>query len=143
MKAIFRKIRDILQPQPQLQRPFGLFAEQTQKLAELRLEDGWQVFQEVLDASVNINAEALLATRDAYSDTYLKGVITGLRKAGTLVDEIIAKTEENARAADRTAIRNQPSPIARVAATYGTPAWRGRPAGAAAGNASGAASSRS
>lgn len=126
--GLFRKLADLVSGSPAQQ---SLLPSELSAVKRLRSSEDWPSFVKLLDEAIATNAEALLASRDAYTDTYYKGVVAGLRKAGLLVDELLAKEQEIARYHERTANaanrRNNADAVG--AALYGTPAWTARTVG--------------
>ena len=62
-----------------------------QQLTHLVREPGYTTFLKVLDYTVTLNAEGLISPQTtSEARTYLSGLISGLRRAGTLVDEILS-----------------------------------------------------
>lgn len=84
----------------------------------------WDDFRVAVDALVNFNAETLLATRDESQLHYLRGFISGLRKAALLPEEaasLLTQTHVNERT---DADRLQRAADARRDATFATAAFR-------------------
>lgn len=120
---MLRKIRDIFRPPQPSGHPFGLTAPQVEALKRLSLEDDYHVWQDALDACVKLTSEQLLAAGDAFHLAKLQGTLLGLRRAGTLVDEVLQ--HEAHASAERSRINSKPAvnDAARRLATFGTPAW--------------------
>ena len=83
-------------------------------------EDGYAVLARVLDYTIKLNAEQLISPQTtSEARTYLSGLIAGLRRSGTLVDEILATEQRNLEHASNANPTGKSR--ATVAATYGTP----------------------
>lgn len=102
---------------------FGLTKEQIASLHELRASDGWRTFAELLDISVSLYGEALLAARDDASMREARGMILGLRKAAHLVDETLRQAEESDRHSRIDRDREQRTRDASTVALWGSPAF--------------------
>ncbi len=101
---------------------FNFTEAQLQELRSLVGEPGFDRFVDALDRLAKLSSEGFLApSMNTDLLHYTRGYVAGLRKAATLVDEILAGATYRARLADAAA--TDPS-IARAAALYATPAWR-------------------
>jgi len=104
----------------------GLAPGEVSQIAELRHEPHWQTYLDALDSAAILYGEAILQSRDAAVIHELRGTVIGLRKAATIVDEILHRRDELDRvnqSRDELAQRREGR---RDAALYGTPAWDGR-----------------
>jgi len=94
MSRLITKIRTLLFPPKPTGLPYNLTPEQLSVLRELSSLQAWKVYQSLLDVQINLLAEQLLAT----GDDVIRGNILGLRKAGTLITEILRQQDsEDAR----------------------------------------------
>lgn len=108
----------------QFEARYGLKRTQVPRLADLRAHNDWPLFMAALDNECNILGEAMLAARGDEAVNLTRGQVLGLRRALTLVDEIIAKEEEIARTlADRASIDARRAD-ATTTALYASPYWR-------------------
>lgn len=123
--SIFAPIAKWLRGDARAQKPlFDLSAEQLADLKELQSSRGWFVFMSVLDCSVNLNAEALLRSRDDATVHELRGFINGMRKAPALVAETLsADNERTAIERARLDASKHSNDHERIA-LYGSPAFR-------------------
>lgn len=85
--------------------------------------DARQAFLEALDRQCNIHAEALLLARDSTDVHMQQGTIHGLRRAATLVDELIAAHESAKRSAAGRNAERDAEHASRVVSLYGSPAF--------------------
>lgn len=129
MKTIFLKIRQWLglDPAPYSLPCLGLSESDVKELARFKESEGFDAFTRLLDVSVNIYAEQLIAPqcRDAAALHEIRGVIIGLRKAASLVVETIQQHERN-HDADRGERDARSVLESRSAVLYGTPGWSSR-----------------
>lgn len=123
---IFRRIWTILHPKEDvLHKPLlGLTPNDLANLRDLRNSDGFEVFTRALDASVNINAELLLNSRDSAVIHETRGFILGLRKAALLVDETIDASKRLADAERDAGERARYAGDASAVSLFGTPGWK-------------------
>lgn len=122
---MFKRLRDIFAPPPAATgHSHGLTQKQVEALTRLSVNADFLTFQEALDATIILQGEKLLATSDAFSLARLQGVLLGLRRAGTLVAEVL-QSEQHAAADRKPAGRDTAS--ARRISTFGTPAWSANP----------------
>lgn len=76
----------------------NLTAERLSALRELYSSPNWLIYQSALDSVINLYAEQLLSSDSDAEVHRLRGFILGLRKAGTLVTELIRQQDyEDAR----------------------------------------------
>lgn len=129
MKPIFATIASLFgyTPKPaSLREPLlGLTPEQARSLAALRDSPAWEHYLSTLDTVVNLYAEALLQTRDASALHETRGVILGLRKAASLVDETLHRADELTRQQHQSAQLADDQRQRRHLSLYGSPAWDG------------------
>jgi len=105
MHPLFIKIRTKLFPPKPSGLPYNLKPSDLIALKNLHASADWPIYQSLLDTLVNFHAEQMLSAADTAEVHRLRGLILGLRKAGTLVTEIIRQQEyEDARrsASERT-----------------------------------------
>ena len=117
------KLFSLFRPSPAPESPLGLTREQIHLLGVLKNTEEWGVYLEALARLVNIESEVLLSSQDAYHDTLRKGILLGLRRAASLVDEILTKAEQNEQQRNRAEQRREYADSIRKFALYGTPAW--------------------
>lgn len=100
---LFRTLRQQLgfEKDPLQQQLFGLSNEEVAELRSLRASEGWRVYAKLLDVSVSLYGEALLAARDDAGLREARGHILGLRKAAHLVDETLQHADELGRDTER------------------------------------------
>lgn len=122
MKKMFRSVWEILNPK-QPKRIFDLTDAEVRQLRELRSTEEWRTFLKVLDMQSTMEGEGMLATMDATAMWLSKGRILGLRKAGFLIDEIIAKETEIQKDNERRRFAAEHATDHVRTATYGTPSW--------------------
>lgn len=128
---MFKKIKDLFRSEPSPSQtagdgfslPYDLTEGQWRSLQSLAAQDEWDVWTETLDAAVNSIGEALLAADDTERVHFFRGYIQGLRKAGSLIDEIRYKEEAHAENERKRTERSEPDALQRAAALLGTPAW--------------------
>ena len=140
MTSLFRRIRDWLKPPPQTGLPLSLTQGDFNALRRLRGMEEYDVFLKVLDDRLKFIGDSLLASTDAYTDGLLKGQALGLKRAGTLVDEILLTQEHKVESERRqNDARDARAESSRKLGLYGTPAWK---AGFAAGRGRSASSGK-
>jgi len=106
MPNLLISIRDRLFPKKPSGLPYNLKPSELIALKNLHASADWPIYQSLLDTLVNFHAEQMLSAADTAEVHRLRGLILGLRKAGTLVTEIIRQQEyEDARrsTSERTA----------------------------------------
>jgi hypothetical protein len=113
--TFLRAIHTYLFPPTRTGLPLNLTASALARLKHLQAQEGWSDYQNLLDSAISLYAEQLLSTDIDAEVHRLRGLILGLRKAGTLVTELIRQQDyEDGRklkldtaagdaAADRTA----------------------------------------
>lgn len=130
MRSIFRKIALYFSPKEDaaVQPLHGLTDSDVKELARFRSSEGFDVFTRLLDVHVNIIAEQLLSphSRDAATLHEIRGVILGLRKAASLVDETVHASVRLADAGRAEREFAAASADARAGALFGTPSWHQR-----------------
>ena len=113
--TFLRSLHTMLFPPARTALPLNLSASALASLRYLHSQEQWSDYLKMLDSAINLYAEQLLST-DVDAEVHrLRGLILGLRKAGTLVTELIRQQDyEDGRkqqlasapagaAADRTA----------------------------------------
>ena len=128
--SIFKPLREFFYPTLPVttdatwEIPFGLTNAEWNDLKALRSDSGFDAWLAALDGITKLHADAILAGSMSDAEMHFRrGVIAGVRKAATLIDEL--KHSEDAFVAERK--RHEPRERAgRVNATFGSPAWRGR-----------------
>jgi len=81
-----------------LSRSFEMTQADIANLKVLRSYDEWQQYQDLLDVVCKLYAEQMLVESNSEKLHYLRGLVSGIRRAGTLIDEI--KLQETRRGAD-------------------------------------------
>ena len=122
---MFRSIFELIDRirSPESSRPkYDLSEEDFKYLELLRDKKEFEVYLKAVDRQANFIADGLLASQDSYNDTLQKGILLGLRKAGTLVDEILQQRHHAAESKRRRTDRG-PDQLQRTAALFGSPAW--------------------
>ena len=98
-------------------------------LRELVLHSGWKLFTRLLDKTAKHHAEVLLSAVDDVNVEYLRGQISGMRKAA-MIPSAHVTGEMNARTqrerAERSGRSRAANPVARALATFGTSSWGNR-----------------
>ena len=121
---LLRKIKEILNPPKSQDTPLSLTKGDIAKLKSLRGALGWKEYQALLDRLAALYGEQLLGKSDNNEIHFLRGSILALRRAGTIVDEIIQHMEGKDAERDRRAADDERrTELARRLATYGTPFW--------------------
>ena len=105
--SLLRKIRSIIfpprSPSSDLRIPYDQSRESIRELHSLATDPKWPLYQSLLDSIITINAEDLLLLRSAEDIHFLRGYILGLRKAGTIINELVNDlAKEDARIRDRS-----------------------------------------
>jgi len=124
--SLFGSIRDLLSPsQPSstseaFTLPFGLTPAKWRSLKNLTMEDGWEVYLEVLDEVAKLNGDRILQSSDAAALHFLRGHVAGLRKAGTTIKEIERAEKRHISEKERIANVRTRDP----SSLYGSPGWR-------------------
>jgi len=124
----FRRISEILLPARNAttpaawEIPLGLSPSEWDVLKDLRTSAEWEIFVKALDESAKFTGEALLGASTNESLHFYRGMVQGLRKAGTLLDEL--KASEDAHLNEQRKHLPRDTSSARAVATYGSPAWR-------------------
>ncbi len=111
--TFLRSLRALLWPPAHTGMPMNLSASSLAALKALHSQAAWQEYLSLLDSAISLYAEQLLASDNDAEVHRLRGLILGLRKAGTLVTELIRqqeyedarRTKLNAGAAERDAAR--------------------------------------
>lgn len=120
---MLRKIKDLVHPPKPTKLPYGLKDSEYSKLKELVSHPHWKDYTSLLDTLATFLTEDMLSSSTTEAVMFYRSYIIGIRRAGTIVDEIIQNKEA-------TDARSRPDPgrMARTAgerrnATYGTPFW--------------------
>lgn len=107
--------------------PYDLKPEEFSQLRTLRHAEEWASFQRVLDEVVKLNGEILLVGKGDESLHFYRGLIHGIRKAATLIDEIIAaQTLHESEERKRKDAGNPRSNRTNALNTFGTSNWVAR-----------------
>lgn len=124
---MFKKIKNLLTPDTVREAsggfilPYGLSEGEWRKLKAFKASDEWPLYLGVLDALVKFNGESLLRTKVSEDVHFLRGFISGLQKAGSVIAEQEAR--ETAFLIEKRRRENVPD-TNRSAALFGSPAWR-------------------
>jgi hypothetical protein len=121
---LFRDIQAFLQWRKDCadQNPYELDEADIDNLEGLSFTKEWDFYTKLLDNDIHIQAEKLLTVQPEYVER-TRGFISGLRRAGTIIDQLLTEQEQkNARRRQRehSAEREQSH---RRAVTYGSPFW--------------------
>ena len=125
LPELFKRWR--LPPPEKFVLPYELKPEEFARLRILHSYEEWDVYEGVLDEVVKLNGEILLNAKGDESLHFYRGLIHGIRKPATLIDEIIAAQtlhEEQERKSKDAG--NSDSPRNRTFSTYGTSNWTPR-----------------
>ncbi len=96
--TFLRSLRALLWPPVQTGMSMNLSASSLAALKTLHSHESWPAYLALLDSAINLYAEQLLVSDNDAEVHRLRGLILGLRKAGTLVTELIRQQEyEDAR----------------------------------------------
>lgn len=107
--------------------PYDLKPEEFSRLRTLRGSEEWVPFVRVLDEVVKLNGEILLNAKGDESLHFYRGLIHGIRKAATLIDEITAaQTLHEEQERKRKDARNTTSSRTHAASTFGSSSWTPR-----------------
>lgn len=101
--------------------PLGLSPRDLQALKDFRDSEEFEVFLRALDEVVKFHAEALLGASTNESLHYHRGMVMGIRKAASLVDEI--RQTEEAFLADKRRRTKLAEPRGRSSVFFGSPGW--------------------
>lgn len=102
---------------------FGLTPEQVGALRSWRASSEFALYLALLDTTITLYAEALLGARDDAALHEYRGLILGLRKAASLVDETLRQEDELERARQHEQRTERDRAERRLAATYASPQW--------------------
>lgn len=128
MTRLFRRLADIISPPKPIVSeagfvvPFGLTPSEWSSLKDLSTRPEWPIFLATLDFCVIVSAEQLLAAPKDESIHFHRGMVAGLRKAGTIIHEAIAN--ENAWKNEQHQRSRVIDSSGRNVALFGSPAWR-------------------
>lgn len=126
--SFFRRLADILDAKPAREGdpvapPYELTDHEIAGLRDLRRLEEWEIFLTALDRRTVLVGEGMITARDTVALHEARGVIMGLRIAGTLVDEIL-KSDTIRKDADERRRSNESDAGRRIAAaTINTPAF--------------------
>lgn len=102
--------------------PFGLTNEEWTLLRELETSRAWPVYLKALDESAKLHAETLIRTSKDEAIHFLRGRISGLREAGSLIRRERLKEEHTIHERDkreRTRTRDD-------SVLFGSAGWRSK-----------------
>lgn len=120
MTQFLRTLRTYLFPPTRTGLPLNVTATQLVDLKTLHSQEAWASYQSLLDSAINLYAEQLLATSEDAEVHRLRGLILGLRKAGTLVTEIIRQQDFEDGQRNHTDSTGADRAAERATALYGT-----------------------
>ncbi len=106
--------------QPAFKPLLGLTTQEVGLLKEFRDHDGYEVYMKALDRVINIQAEVILSAREDAIVHESRGQVLGLRRAASLIDEILFQEDASRRQSERVE-PERPDP--RDTSLYGTSAW--------------------
>lgn len=119
---LLKTLKSIVRPKKQTE-PFELAPSDLARLRDLRSHPHWDTYLKLLDKLTSFLAEDMLNTSDVQAVLHYRSAILGVRRAGTLVDELIKADEaKDARQRDREHTRRNLDE-SRAIATFGTPYW--------------------
>lgn len=101
---IFRKLLSILNPPKKAEPPLGLSESEIRALKDLAQTDEWQVYLTAIDRQSTLYGEQMLLQRDAAMLHECRGIVLGLRQAGTLIEWI---TQQETKPVERTDERSR------------------------------------
>lgn len=104
--------------------PYDLTAADWAKLKTLVSEPGWPVLLRVLDAEAKLDGERLLQTSNTEALHFIRGHVSGLRKAASVISEISRQEERVVRERERIEAERARERPGRAAAFFGSPGWR-------------------
>lgn len=118
------KLKDLFKRRESVGLPYGLTASQVAALKSLRTYPEWSVYQDLLDLIITIHMEqSLIAPEQRH---HLADMVLGLRKAGSVIDEILYQVEQDSEHADRRSSRDRSAKQQRTKlSTFGTGFWSG------------------
>ena len=122
---LFRKLSEIFGVERDRTREplFGLTSDQISELRDWRKSEAFAAYCALLDCTVTLYADGLLSSRDDATLHELRGMILGMRKSVSLVDEALRHADELDDAAKRKRESEQHADDPRVVALYGSPAY--------------------
>lgn len=123
---MFQKLKNLLRPRAE-QRGFkpllGLSSQEIGVLKEFRHHDGYEIFLQALDVIVNLQGEVMLSTREDAIVHETRGHVLGLRRAATLIDEILIQEDADRTQRERRATNAEHAPDPRNLSFFGSPSW--------------------
>ena len=119
---MFKKLRELIRPKEGIL-PFDLTPSELHALKEIRSHPQWGQYLSFLDKLTTFYGESMLQATKSEDVLFYRSYILGLRRAGTVVDELI-KEEEARDARRKSGPTDLDLTIKRAAATYGTPYFR-------------------
>ena len=117
---MLRKIRDIIHPKKSTSNPYGLSDAEFGRLKELTTHPQWTSYQEFLDKLCSFLVEDMLAAQEDRSVLFYRAYISGLRRAGTIVDELKAGEKAKDARSNLDTERAERARDQRDIATFGT-----------------------
>lgn len=127
---LFKRLAEIISPvAPQetvagFQIPFDLSPPQWDRLKALREHPDWPLFLRALDETTIFAGEAMVSGAKDESLHFYRGMVLGLRKAGTLLDEAVQHEQQWKNDAAQRTRRREPGD--RNFALFGSPGWNKR-----------------
>ena len=116
---MLKKLREFIHPPQSTGLPFNLKPAELARVKELRGHPHWPIFLGLLDKLTTLSAEDMLQASTTEAVLHYRSYILGIRRAGTVVDEMI--TGEKANDARRNETRRGTTDDARRLALYGSP----------------------
>lgn len=118
------KLKQLLNPEKPTSLPLNLRQEQLTQLATLRSYSEWEEYEALLDRLITYHNESLLLDRSEDNIHFQRGYIAALRRAGTIIDELIRSQEGKDAERTRRELRSdQHRAEQQRLATFGTPYW--------------------
>lgn len=99
--------------------PYGLTNAEWQHLKRLVTEDGWPAFLKALDEETKLKGDQILLTSDEKALHFMRGFVSGLRKASSLVQEVSLREQYLEREQQKQRSRERDHGV-----LFGTPGWR-------------------
>ena len=126
--SFFRSVRDLLKPPKESKTPeeftlpYELSPGEWRKLKTLKNEEGWSAYLKALDGEVNLRGERILQTSNADAIHFMRGFVSGLRHAASVIDQISLREQHFERERQH---RNESSERRGDNSTlFGSPGWR-------------------
>src|SRR5690606_19155534 len=98
--GVFARLKDLLRPptpsstEGGFHLPFGLTPGEWAELKTLTGAPGWSAYEKVLDALAKLDGERLLQSSQTEALHFIRGHVSGLRKAAQVIREIELREQE-------------------------------------------------